>query len=111
MSEEENEEDSSNASGADHITQQEQEEQPIVDIDEDTELDSEEDLHELVQQQQKRIETLQSQLLDLSTRVADGGGVGVCSVDGCKGPVVKVNRWLRPTTIECRRCDEVFYEY
>lgn len=91
--------------------EQEQQQEPIVDIEETGDLDSEEELREQIEKQQQQIEELQSQLLDLSTRVAHGGGIGVCPIDGCNGPVVKVRRWVRPNTIECRRCGEQFHKY
>lgn len=66
-------------------------------------------LQETVEEQAEQIEELEGLLLDLSTRVADGRGMGVCPE--CHGPVEKVSRWFGPKTIECRRCGEVFHEY
>jgi histidinol dehydrogenase len=66
-------------------------------------------LQETVEEQAHQIEELEDLLLDLSVRVADDRGMGVCPE--CHGPVEKVSRWFGPTTIECRRCGEVFHEY
>jgi hypothetical protein len=68
-----------------------------------------EELRERVDEQRERIEDLQGLVLDLSTRVADGDGVGVCP--DCHGPVVKIDPWLRSARIECTQCDRVFHEY
>jgi len=62
-----------------------------------------------VEQQQEQIEELESLLLDLSTRVADGRDLGVCP--DCHGPVERVRRWFRPSVIKCRLCGEVYHEY
>jgi hypothetical protein len=67
------------------------------------------ELQREVENQREQIAELQSLLLDLSTRVADGGGMGVCPE--CHGPVEKTRRWFGSTTIECRRCGELFHEY
>lgn len=66
-------------------------------------------LQETVEEQSEQIEELEDLLLDLSVRAADDRGMGVCPE--CHGPVEKVSRWLRPTTIECKRCGEVYHEY
>ena len=66
-------------------------------------------LQETVEEQAEQIAELEDLLLDLSVRVADDRGMGVCPE--CHGPVEKVSRWFGPTTIECRRCGEVFHEY
>lgn len=87
-------------------------------VDEDIVLDLEEaedyeqridELQETVEEQREQIEELEDLMLDLSTRVADDKGMGVCPE--CHGPVEKVRRWFRPTRIECRRCEEVYHEY
>ncbi|MFB6173528.1 MAG: hypothetical protein ABEI39_02705 [Halobacteriales archaeon] len=67
------------------------------------------ELREQVEAQREQIEELESLLLDLSTRVADDRGFGVCPE--CHGPVQKVRRLLGASTIECQRCGEVFHEY
>jgi len=81
----------------------------VVDLDsvQDYETDVEA-LQETVEEQAERIEELEGLLLDLSTRVADGKGMGVCP--DCHGPVQKVKRWIGPTKIECRQCGRVFHE-
>jgi hypothetical protein len=66
-------------------------------------------LAQKVEEQAERIDELEDLLLDLSVRVADDQAMGVCP--DCHGPVMKVNRWIRPSTIECRRCDRVFHTY
>ncbi len=66
-------------------------------------------LAERVEQQAERIDELEDLVLDLSVRVADDRAMGVCP--DCHGPVMKVGRWIRPDTIECRRCDQVFHTY
>ena len=53
-------------------------------------------------EQEAAIQGLQDRLLDLSTRVADDRGVGVCR--DCHGPDVTVRGWFRPTSIGCKRC-------
>ncbi|MEF8758137.1 MAG: hypothetical protein V5A33_07855 [Halobacteriales archaeon] len=68
-----------------------------------------EELETELEARREEIEELQDLLLDLSTRVADDQGVGVCP--DCHGPVVKVRGLFRPTTIECKRCDRVLHEY
>jgi hypothetical protein len=60
-------------------------------------------------EREAEIEELQDLLLDLSTRVADDRGVGVCP--DCHGPVVTVRGLFRPSTIECKRCGRVLHEY
>jgi hypothetical protein len=65
-------------------------------------------LREKLEEQQEEIEELQDLLLDLSVRVADDKGMGVCP--DCHGPVMKKKRLLRATTIECTRCGRVFHE-
>jgi uncharacterized small protein (DUF1192 family) len=55
------------------------------------------------------VQELRGLSCDLSARVADGRDVGVCP--DRHGPVVKTRGWFRPTTIECKRYDRVFFEY
>lgn len=82
----------------------------VIDLDSATDYaQSVEELQETVAQQNERIDELEDLLLDLSARAADDGGIGVCPE--CHGPVEKVSRWFGPTTIECRRCDNVLHEY
>lgn len=82
----------------------------VVDLDSAAAYDERVDeLQETVEQQAERIDELEDLLLDLSVRAADDRGMGVCPE--CHGPVEKVRRWFGPTTIECRRCGEVFHEY
>lgn len=66
-------------------------------------------LQEQLEERRDEIEELQDLLLDLSARVANDGGTGVCP--DCHGAVVKMRRWFRPTTIECQRCGRVFHEF
>lgn len=81
----------------------------LVDLDSAEEYETDvEQLQETVEDQAERIEELEGLLLDLSVRVADDRGMGVCP--DCHGPVEKVSRWLRPTKIECRSCGRVFHE-
>ena len=70
---------------------------------------STEELRELVDDQRERIEELEDTLLDLSTRVANGGSMGVCP--DCQGAVLKVDPWFRSAKIKCTDCDRVFHEY
>jgi hypothetical protein len=82
----------------------------VLDIDSATESETRVDqLQETVEQQSEEIDELQGLLMDLSTRVADDGGMGVCT--DCHGPVVKQKRWFGSTTIECQRCGRVYHEY
>lgn len=91
-------------------TGQETTEDVIVDLDSAEAYEQRVDqLQETVEEQQERIEELEDLLLDLSVRAADDRGMEVCPE--CHGPVEKVRRWIRPTTIECRRCGERFHEY
>lgn len=81
----------------------------VVDLDSAQEYESRiRELQETVEEQSEQISELEDLLLDLSVRVADDKGMGVCPE--CHGPVQKVGRWFGPTTIECRSCGEVFYE-
>lgn len=92
-------------------TQEESIEEDIV-LDIDSAADSEtqlQQLQETVQEQTEEIDELNNLLMDLSTRVADDGGMGVCT--DCHGAVTKVKRWLGATTIECQRCGRVYHEY
>ena len=66
-------------------------------------------LRERAQKQQERIEELEDLVLDLSTRVADGRGMGVCP--DCHGPVIKSKPWFRSAKIKCADCGRVFHEY
>lgn len=101
------EEDDPVVEGAD----EDEEEDPeiVLDVDADEEESQEADLETRVEEQAERIEELEDLLLDLSTRVADGNDMGVCP--DCHGPVLKMRRWVSPTTIECKRCGRVFHEY
>lgn len=96
--------------------QQTQREESVVDEEVVLDLEAAEEyeeaidrLTERIEEQQEQIEELNDLMLDLSTRVADGRGMGVCP--DCHGPVMKVKRLFRSTTIECRRCGRVFHEY
>lgn len=71
--------------------------------------ESVEALQQTVEEQREQIENLKSQVLDLSTRVAHDGGIGVC--DECNGPVMKRTRLFRSNTVECQKCGKVFHEY
>jgi len=85
-------------------TQEESIEEDIVlDVDSATETDTQ------VERLEEEVEELNDLLMDLSTRVADDGGMGVCT--DCHGAVTKVKRWFSPTTIECQRCGKVYHEY
>jgi hypothetical protein len=84
----------------------ERDDKVVVDVDA---VGEETALAERVQEQEERIEELEDLLLDLSVRVADDQAMGVCP--DCHGPVTKMDRWIRPSTIECRRCDRVFHTY
>jgi hypothetical protein len=68
-----------------------------------------EELRGTIEEQAEHIDELENVLLDLSARVADGDGTGVCP--DCHGPVVKRNPWFRSSRIECTQCGEVFHEY
>ena len=75
-------------------------EQQTTDVDE---------LRDVIAEQNERIEELEDTLLDLSTRVADGDGTGVCP--DCHGPVVKRSPLFRRSRIECTECGRQFHEY
>ena len=68
-----------------------------------------EELREIIDEQNERIEDLEDTLLDLSTRVAYGDGTGVCP--DCNGPVVKRSPLFRRARIECTECGRQFHEY
>jgi hypothetical protein len=88
----------------------EHEDEVVLDVSASEESEAEVDaLRETVEQQRERIEELEDLMLDLSVRVADDRAMGVCPE--CHGPVQKMSRWIRPSTIECRRCGEVFHTY
>jgi uncharacterized protein with PIN domain len=82
----------------------------VLDLEaaDDREADVEE-LRAQVEEQREQIEELNGLLLDLSSRAAHTGGMGVCP--DCHGPVTKMKRWIRTSTIECTRCGRVFHEY
>jgi myo-inositol catabolism protein IolC len=82
------------------------EDEVVLDVDA---VEDETDLAERVREQEERIEELEDLLLDLSVRVADDQAMGVCP--DCHGAVTKMSRWIRPSTIECRRCGRVFHTY
>ena len=86
------------------------EEEAVLDLESSEEYESRiEDLEATVESQRDQIAELEDLMLDLTTRVADDRGMGVCPE--CHGPVQKIRRWLGETTIECHRCGEVFHEY
>lgn len=68
-----------------------------------------EQLREQVEEQREQIEELNDLLVDLSARAAHTDGMGVCP--DCHGPVTKMKRWIRTSTVECTRCGRVFHEY
>jgi len=97
-------------------TEEEVEQEAMVDEEVVLDLDAAEEYEEVIDQltdrveeQQEQIEELNDLVMDLSTRVADGRGMGVCT--DCHGPVMKVRRLFSPTTVECRRCGRVYHEY
>lgn len=88
---------------------EEADEEVVLDTEAAVERDAGvEELRQRVEEQSERIEDLEDLVLDLSVRVADDRAMGVCP--DCHGPVMKMRRWIRPTTIECRRCGRVFHE-
>ncbi|WP_247010301.1 mediator of RNA polymerase II transcription subunit 9 [Halorientalis litorea] len=68
-----------------------------------------EELRGTIEEQAQQIDELEDMLLDLSARVADGDGTGVCP--DCHGPVVKRNPWFRSARVKCTQCGRVFHEY
>ena len=68
-----------------------------------------EGLQETVVEQNERIDELEGLLLDLSARVADGDGTGVCP--DCHGPVVKKDPLFRRARVKCTQCGRVFHKY
>lgn len=68
-----------------------------------------EELRGTIEEQAQQIDELEDMMLDLSARVADGDGTGVCP--DCQGPVVKRDPWFRSARIECTQCGRVFHEY
>ena len=88
----------------------ETEEEAVVDLDAAAEYETvAADLQEQVRRQQEQIEKLNDLVLDLSTRVADNDGVGVCP--DCNGPVRKSGGWFSNKKIKCTDCGRVFHEY
>jgi len=95
---------------------QQEEQETVVEDELVLDLDAAEEYEEAidrltdrVEEQQEQIEELNDLVMDLSTRVADGRGMGVCT--DCHGPVMKVKRLFSATTIECRRCGRVYHDY
>ena len=86
----------------------ESEDEVVLDVDAVADADTEA-LAQRLEEQEERISELEDLVLDLSVRVADDQAMGVCP--DCHGPVMKMSRWIRPDTIECRRCDRVFHTY
>lgn len=84
----------------------EDEDEVVLDVDA---AGDETALAQTVEEQAERIDELEDLVLDLSVRVADDSAQGVCP--DCHGAVTKVDRWIRPSTIECQRCDRVFHTY
>lgn len=81
-----------------------------VDIDNISEETEIERIEKAIQKQEEQIEELQDLVLDLSTRVAHDGGVGVCP--DCHGALVKTGGFLTlRTKIKCKRCGEVQHRY
>ena len=88
----------------------EREEEAVVDLDAAAEYETvADDLQETIRRQQEEIDHLNDLVLDLSTRVADNDGVGVCP--DCKGPVRKAGGWFSSKKIKCADCGRVFHEY
>lgn len=86
------------------------EEDVVIDLEAaDEQEGAVEELRETVEEQREQIEELNDLLLDLSSRAAHTGGMGVCP--DCHGPVTKIKRWVRTSTVECTRCGRVFHEY
>jgi len=82
----------------------------VIDLDAADEQEAAvEELREQVEEQREQIEELNDLLVDLSARAAHTGGMGVCP--DCHGPVTKMRRWIRTSTVECTRCGRVFHEY
>lgn len=86
------------------------EETAVVDLEAAAEYETvAEDLAETVEEQQEQIDELSDMVMDLSARLADNDGVGVCP--DCRGPVVKSGGLLRATKIKCTDCGRVYHEY
>lgn len=67
------------------------------------------DVRDTLRRQQEQIEELNNMVVDLSTRLADNDGVGVCP--DCHGPVRKAGGWFSKSKIKCGDCGRVFHEY
>ena len=88
----------------------ETEEEAVVDLDAAAEYETvADDLQETIRRQQEQIDKLNDLVLDLSARVADNDGVGVCP--DCNGPVRKAGGWFSTKKIKCGDCGRVFHEY
>lgn len=88
----------------------ETQEEAVVDLDAAAEYETvADDVRETIRRQQEQIEELNDLVLDLSTRVADNDGVGVCP--DCHGAVQKTGGWFSKKKIACRDCGRVFHEY
>ncbi|MFB6178005.1 MAG: hypothetical protein ABEI99_12870, partial [Halobaculum sp.] len=66
-------------------------------------------MRETIEEQQEQIDELNDMVLDLSARLADNDGAGVCP--DCHGPMVKSGGFLRGKKIKCSDCGRVFHEY
>lgn len=88
----------------------ESEEEAVVDLDAAAEYETvADDIRETIRRQQEEIDKLNNLVLDLSTRVADNDGVGVCP--DCNGPVQKSGGFFSKKKIKCTDCGRVFHEY
>lgn len=92
------------------VTETETEEEAVVDLDAAAEYETvADDVRETLRRQQEQIEELNDMVVDMSTRMADNDGVGVCP--DCHGPVMKSGGWFAKTKIECGDCGRVFHKY
>lgn len=64
-----------------------------------------------IHKHEERLDQMSDTLLDLSARVADGGGAGVCMKDSCPGALLRVQDEDGTDIIKCSGCGEVVHEY
>ncbi len=48
-------------------------------------------------------------VMDLSARLADNDGVGVCP--DCRGPITKTGGFFSKDEIKCQDCGRVYHQY
>lgn len=66
---------------------------------------------EAIHKHEERLNQMSDTLLDLSARIADSGGAGVCMKDSCHGALLRVQNKNGDDVIKCSGCGETVHEY